>query len=146
MLIKLFFIAFFSLSLSAYELPTLELPKNNNPEIVIFDAVSVVKDDKQFYKIKWKTINATDVNITFMGNVETEGSITVTEGEYNRGPITLTASSKDSKYVDRVSINKDVNSSKTTPFIRQDEDDEAFYTTPMPYRGIRRPINRRRFY
>ncbi|EHP28532.1 hypothetical protein SMGD1_0005 [Sulfurimonas gotlandica GD1] len=145
MLIRLVFLALFSLSLSAYELPKFEMPKGNNPEIVVFDSVSVVKDDKQLYKIKWKTINATDVNITFIGKVDLEGSITVTEGEYNRGPITLMASSKDKSYIDKATINKDVNSSKTTPFIRQDEENESYYNT-MPYRGIGRPINRRGIY
>jgi hypothetical protein len=143
---RLFFLFVFSLSLNAYELPTLELPKKNNPEIVIFDAISVVKDNKQFYKIKWKTINATDVNITFIGKVDIEGSITVTEGEFNRGPVTLMASSKDSTYVDKITINKDVKDSKTTPVFREKESDD-FDDRTVPYpRTFRRPINRRAIY
>lgn len=82
----------------------------------------------------------------FFGKVDLSGSVIVTEDEYNKGPITLNASSKDSSFVDTVIINKDVNSSKTTPYIRKGEEDESYYTTPMPYRrGIRRPL-RRRYY
>lgn len=52
------------------------------------------------YELKWKTINATDVNITFIGRVDLSGTLIITDEEYNYGSITLRASSSKSEYVD----------------------------------------------
>lgn len=123
MFVKLLFLVIYTISLSAYELPILELPKKNSPEILMFEADSVMKNTEKFYKIKWKTINATDINITLIGKVDSEGSITVTEVEYNRGPITLMASSQNSTYTDKVTINKYINGEKPTPLMRKRKQD-----------------------
>lgn len=119
MVTKILYLFTLVLSLNAYELPTLELPKKNSPAILMFDADSVIKDNEKFYLIKWKTKNATDVNMTLFGKVDLQGSITVTEEEYNKGPVTLSASNKDSSYVDKVTINKYVNGEKPTPLMRK---------------------------
>lgn len=132
-------------SLNAYETPKINIVKNNKPEITTFLAESIIVENKSSYKISWKTINATDVQITFLGKVDLSGSITVTEDEYNRGPITLTASSRDSDFSDSRTINKNKNSdAPTTVFVAPEEDDRAFYSTPALYpRTIRRPLRRR---
>ena len=104
-MLKVFFIFIFSLSLNAFELPKVEVVIDDRPEIVVFKSDSVLIGEKLSYTITWKTINATDVNITFFGKVKTSGSVTVTEDEYNHGKITLMASSKKSKYVDKKVIN-----------------------------------------
>ncbi|WP_321778155.1 hypothetical protein [Sulfurimonas sp.] len=136
-----------TLFLFAYELPELKLPKNNQPEIVVFDTQSLLVNDKRSYKIRWKTINATDVNITFIGKVELEGSFTITEDEYNRGPITLMASSKTSSYVDEKTINKNSSSKVITPIFQSKEEEDAYYNTTMPYRRrMYNPARRQRRY
>jgi len=132
--------------LNAYEVPSVDMPVQNKPEIVIFDATSKLVKNKLSYEVRWKTINATDVKITFFGKVDSSGSITITEDEYNRGPITLTASSKKSSYVDSITINEGIDKSKVTPIIRDDSEETQRYYNTMPVRGIRRPINRRRYY
>ncbi len=134
------------LPLRAFELPTIEIVTENKPKIVIFDAQSKVVKDKSFYEVRWKTINATDVNITFLGKVDLSGSLTVTKAEYNRGPITSTASSKNNPHIDKVTINSEVDKSKTTPMIHDDSEDTQSYYNTMPVRGVSRPINRRRRY
>lgn len=146
MIYKTMVFIFCTMFLNAYELPEVDMPVANNPEIVIFDATSKLVKNKLSYEVRWKTINATDVNITFFGKVDLSGSITVTEDEYNRGPITLTASSKKSSYVDSITINEGVDKSKATPIIHNDTQETQQYYNTMPVRGIRRPINRRRYY
>ena len=136
---------FCSLYLVAYELPEFTAPTENRPEIVIFEVQSVIVGEKQSYNIRWKTINATDVNITFIGKLELSGSLTVTEDEYNRGPITLMASSKTSSFVDKKTINKDAKSKVITPVFR-DKESDAFDDRTYNPRRIHRPIRRRRVY
>jgi hypothetical protein len=106
MLIKILVMVFFSLSISAYELPTLELPKENAPEIVSFQVEGVVEHEQQLYKLKWKTLNATDVRISVLGKVDSEGSVLISEEEYNRGPISIVASSDKSMEVDKLTLKK----------------------------------------
>ncbi|MFT7004959.1 MAG: putative membrane protein YgcG [Sulfurimonas sp.] len=106
MLIKILVIVFLSLSINAYELPTLDLPKENAPEIVSFQVEGVVEHEQQLYKLKWKTINATDVKISVIGKVDSEGSILISEEEYNRGPISIVALSDNSTEVDKLTLKK----------------------------------------
>ncbi len=145
MIKKIVIMLFCSLYLVAYELPEFNSPTGNKPEIVIFEAQSVMVGEKQSYQIIWKTINATDVNITFIGKVELSGSLTVTEGEYNRGPITLIASSKISSHIDKETINKNAKSKVITPVFR-DKESDAFDDRTYNPRRIHRPIRRRRVY
>ena len=145
MIKKIVFMLFCSLYLWAYELPEFTPPTENKPEIVIFEAQSVVVGEEQSYKIRWKTINATDVNITFIGKVDLHGSITVTEDEYNRGSITLMASSKTSAHVDKKTINKNSKSKVITPVFQDKESDSFDDRTYIP-RSFPRAIPRRRVY
>ena len=132
-------------SLNSYETPKITIDKNNKPEITTFSAQSVIVNNKPSYKVSWKTINATDVQITFIGKVDLSGSMTITDDEYNRGPITLTASSRDSSFSDSKTINKHKNSdAPQTVFVEREEKDRAFYATPALYpRTIRQPLRRR---
>ncbi len=93
------------LPLSALELPTIDVEDSVKPHIVIFKATNILVDEKSSYEIKWKTTHATDVQLTYIGKVKISGSIIITEDEYNRGPITLTASSRDSDFSDSKTIN-----------------------------------------
>ena len=145
MIKKIVTMLFCSFYLVAYELPEFTAPTENKPEIVIFEAQSVIVGEKQSYKISWKTINATDVNITFIGKLELSGSITITEGEYNKGPITLTASSKTSSHIDRKIINKNAKSKVITPVFQEKETDSFDDRTYIP-RRYPRAIPRRRVY
>ncbi len=134
------------ISLYAYELPELKIPTDNQPEIVVFNTQSILIGEKQSYKIRWKTINATDVNITFIGKIELSGSLTVTEDEYNRGPITLMASSKSSSHIDKATLNKNSSSKVITPVFQSKEEEETYYNT-MPYqRRLYNPARRMRRY
>ena len=139
----------FSLSLNAYELPQLELPQKGKPEIIFFTAENIVVEEKNSYKLKWQTVNATDVNMTFFGSVALSGSVTVTEDEYNHGEIVLCAWNKTSDYVDSFVIN--VQNKDLPPpvvFDKPEENINQQYYNTMPYRGVRRPYAhpRRRFY
>jgi len=142
----LFFV--FTLSLKAYELPQLELPEKGKPEIIFFTAQNVLVGEKLSYILKWQTVNATDVNMTFFGSVALSGSVTVTEDEYNRGEIILNAWSKKSDFVDSFVINT-VNKDLPSPIVfdKKEETSQQYYNT-MPYRGVRRPYGypRRRLY
>ena len=134
--------------LSAYELPKIELNKEGKPEIILFSAESVLVKEKLSYKIKWTTVNATDVQITHLGRVDLSGSVTVTEDEYNRGPITLTASSRNSSLSDSKTINKHKNAdSPPVVFAKPKSENRSMYATPMlSPRGVRRAPYRRRYY
>jgi len=142
----LFFV--FALALKAYELPQLELPKKGKPEIIFFTAQNILVGEKLSYILKWQTVNATDVNMTFFGSVALSGSVTVTEDEYNRGEIVLNAWSKRSEFIDSFVINT-VNKDLPPPvvFDKKEETTQQYYNS-MPYRGIRRPYMypRRRLY
>jgi len=141
--------------LNAYELPTIDVSDTPSPEIIIFEAQSTVVDKIPSYIIKWKTVNATDVNITFIGKVDLSGSFTITESEYNHGPITLMASSKKSKYVDSRIINNQTSEESRPSPIRHDLEgrNDAFdrsrrldmLNNGMPYNRMNRmPYRRRR--
>lgn len=147
MVLKLILLLISSYFLIAYELPKVELSKNNKPEIVLFSAKSVLIEEKKSYTIKWKTINADSVMITFLGKVDVSGSVTVTEDEYNRGPITLTASSNTSSVVDNQTINKQKNVDAPVVIFQDNSDEDRGYYNTMPYRRpFIRPLDRRRRY
>jgi hypothetical protein len=139
---------FFSfLSLNAYELPKLELHEKGKPEIIFFNAESVLVGEKLSYKLKWKTLNATDVNMTFFGKVDLSGSVTITEAEYNRGEIVLNASSKGDKYVDSFVINAQNGEVPSPVVFKKPEEKVQRYYNATPYRGRRRAYpSRRRYY
>ncbi|MEA1982652.1 MAG: hypothetical protein U9N39_03815 [Campylobacterota bacterium] len=146
-MIRVLLLFFITFSLNAYELPKLELPQKGEPEIIFFEAKSVLVGEKLSYLLKWKTMNATDVNITFIGAIELSGEMTITEEEYNHGPITLNASNKTSKYIDTMVIN-DTNKDLPPPMVF-DKDTEQInrgYYNTMPIRRGVRPYNRRRMY
>ena len=146
--IAIIFFLFINIAyLSGYELPEVKINNKNRPEIVIFTATSLIVKDKPSYEIKWKTTNSTDVQLTFIGKVELSGSITITDDEYNRGPITLTASSRDSTYSDSKTINmRKKNDEPQTIIIKSKEPEvESYhYYNTMPY--PRRMYPRRRRY
>jgi len=146
---KILLLLVFVLSLKAYELPQLELPQKGKPEIIFFTAESLLVGEKLSYRLKWQTVNATDVNMTFFGSVALSGSVTVTEDEYNRGEIVLNAWNKTSDFVDSFVINR-VNKDLPPPvvFDKKDKATTQHYYNSMPYRGVRRayPYPRRRLY
>ena len=72
---------------------------------LFFTSESILVNEKLSYILNWKTENATNVNLTYIGKVKLNGSITVTQEEFNKGPVTLTASSTRSKYIDKVTMN-----------------------------------------
>jgi hypothetical protein len=144
-MIKTVLMLFCSLYLTAYEIPEFTPLVEGKPEIVIFDTQSVVVNKKPSYKIRWKTINATDVNITFIGKVALSGSLTITEDEYNRGAITLTASSKTTTFIDRKTINKNAKSKVITPVLQGEDSNDFDDSTYIP-RTFHRPGLRRRVY
>ncbi len=130
--IVLLFISF--IIVNAYEIPSIDLSKDTKPKIVLFNATSIVVDDKPFYVVEWKTVNSNLVQATFMGRVDPSGSITITKAEYNRGPITLTASDTNSSFSDSKTINKHrEQDSQQVVFDKPQERDSNFYNT-MPYR------------
>ncbi len=133
MIKKIILLLISSLYLYAYELPQLKLPTDNKPEIIIFEAQSIIVKDKPSYRIRWETINATDVKVTFFGKVKLSGSVVITADEYNRGPITLVATSTNSSFVDKQILNKGAKQNVSTP-MRQRQDDD-YYNNSMPYRG-----------
>ena len=149
MIQKLFLIFLLGISpLFAYELPTVDL-ETNNPKIVLFDATSSVIDNKVMYTLKWKTINTTDVMLTFIGRVETSGTLKITEDEYNRGPITITAMSKSTSVTDSKTLNKFKKSDEAPVIFRENEDNNlnrspAYqnYRT-LPYQRGLHPYGRR---
>ena len=113
-MLKTVLVFIFSLfPLSALELPTIELNESVKPHIVIFKATNILVDEKSSYEIEWKTTNSTHVQLTYLGKVNLSYSIIITEDEYNRGPITLTASSQESDFSDSKTINLGVKSKET---------------------------------
>jgi len=146
---KFILIFIVSISLNAYELPKLELPKKGKVKIVFFTAESILVGEQLSYKIKWQTINASDVNITFFGKVALNGSVTITEDEYNRGEIVLNAWNNTSEFVDSFVINAQ-NEEVPAPMVfdKKEETTTQQYYNSMPYRGVRRPYPypRRRLY
>ncbi len=140
MFLKIIIIAIVFLHVNAYELPQLESIEKDQPQILIFEAQSTLVKDKLSYTVQWKTANATDVHVTYLGKIAHSGEITVTEDEYNRGPITLTASnSKSDKSVSKT-INKRKGGNDTTTFIRQENPKNQSHYNTMPYQ--RRPYAR----
>ena len=132
---------------NAYEIPSIDLSKDTKPKIIIFNATSIVVDDHPFYVIKWETINSNLVQATFVGKIAPSGTITITKDEYNRGPITLTASDTNSSFSDSKTINKSRDKDvEQVVFEKPHERDNNFYnTTPYMRTPARRPL-RRRYY
>jgi len=128
-LFSLFFIAY------SYELPKVKVSKEQSPIITLFKADSIVIDNVKKYKLTWKTENATHVQITFLGNVKPSDSVIITEQEYQRGPITLTATTTKNSLSDSKTINKFIKADKEAPLIiRKESNDSYNYNTPIPAR------------
>jgi len=146
-------IVFFLLSfiyLSAYELPQMNLESSSAPEIILFNATSVIVKNKSSYLLKWKTINASNVKITYIGKVENSGEMTITAEEYNRGPITLKAFGKENSHIDSLTIN-DLKTNLPPPIKfskpKREEGFQPFYENPSLYRrSVRRPYPMQRRY
>ena len=151
-LMKLFLLLFSVVLLNAYDLPEINLSNDKRPEIVLFDAKNIKTGDTLSYEIKWKTINATDVNITYLGKLELSGSLIITDKEYNRGPITLRASSTNSEYVDVKTINEQKSDEALSPISKKaspNESDNAYdnlhrYNNFPRSNSLRQDIYRRR--
>ncbi|NOQ30083.1 MAG: hypothetical protein GQ570_03060 [Helicobacteraceae bacterium] len=135
MINKLFTTLLFSASLYSYELPNVEINTDNRPKIEFFKATSAVVKTKNSYKIEWKTVNATDVQLTFIGKVKMSGSIIITEDEYNRGPITITASSRNNSYSDSKTLNMSKNSDVPIVIFKERKQKVEVHQSynPMPY-------------
>ena len=118
----------------AYDLPEVNLTNNTQkPEVILFSAESIVKDKQALYRLKWKTINATDVIMTYIGKVKTSGTIDITKDEYNRGAITLTATKQGSSVSDSKTINKQNGVPQEPPVIFQRRENKG---TMEAYRGL----------
>jgi len=141
-------ISFLYCSADAYELPKVEFSQEQKPTITLFSAESIVVENVKKYRLKWKTENATHVQITFLGNVELSGSVIITEQEYQSGPITLTATSTKNSFTDSKTINKFIKADREAPILIKKEREgvrEEFHSSPMPYRmPYRRRIPPRR--
>jgi len=151
MFLKLIFFTLSIINISAFELPTVEIETNNKPEIIIFKAQSILVNELPSYKLIWKTANASKVEITYLGELEASGSFIITQDEYNRGEITLRASSNTTSFVAKQTLNANSAQNKSTP-MKPDavEDDynqqQQFYNRQYYPGGIRNPMNRRRYY
>ena len=137
MFVKIAFFLSLALYLHAYELPAVKIENTNEPKIILFNAKSVLVNEKLSYVLTWKTQNATKAELTFIGDVPVDGNLTITQEEYNSGPITLTASSKNSKHVDTVTINK-VNNDMPAP-VKFDKPQEE-HRPIQPQRYYNRPF------
>ena len=144
----IYIFSFISSDIFAYELPKVDFSQNSKPTIILFSAQSIVVDNVKKYKLTWKTENTTDVQLTFIGRVEPSGSLIIAEKEYQRGPITLTATSTYSSFSDAKTINKYSAKQDIAPvIIRRESEDmkQQFYTTPLPYGRRIAPRRYRRY-
>ena len=143
MFLKIILYLTLALSLNAYELPAVNIETTTNPKIILFNAKSVLVNEKLSYVLTWKTDNATKVKLTYIGDVALDGNITITQEEYNAGPITLTASSSKNKHTDTVTINK-VNSDLPAPVKFKEPEEVNRPIQPQRYynRPLRGPYNR----
>ena len=134
-IVSLLFISLFYIDSYAYEIPKVDFSKELKPTIVLFTAESIVVDNVKKYKLVWKTDNATHVQMTFLGNVKLSDSVIITAKEYERGPITLTATSIKNSFSDSKTINQFSKAEKEAPVIIRKESkniNQEFYT-PVPY-------------
>ena len=144
---KLLLLVFSLFTLYAFELPTVEIKPTTKPEIIIFKVESIIVNNHPSYKLLWKTKNATKVQINKTKDLKPSGSVVITQGEYNRGEITLKASNKNSEHIATQTINSNASQNKSTPMIQENEQDnfsqQQFYNRRYPG-GIRNPMNTRR--
>jgi len=151
---SLFSVFIFTLSLFAYELPDIKISDSKEkPEVIFFTAESVVVNEKQSYLLKWKTVNATKVTMTYLGEIKLNGSVTVTAEEFNHGAVELTASSDKSKYTDSVVLNENKEAfDRPNPVPKNSSArSQKFYDTVPnthmnPYRRVRPGFYPRRYY
>jgi len=140
-------VTLFCINIAAYELPKMDVSEELKPKITFFTAESVVVDNVKKYKLIWKTKNATHVQLTFLGNVKLSDNIIITEQEYQRGPITLTATSTKNSFSDSKTINKFSKAQEEAPIIIKQESNsvtQKFYT-PLPYGRRIAPRRLRRY-
>ena len=112
--------------------------------MVFFTAESVVVNKKQSYLLKWKTINATKVTMTYLGDMPLDGNVTVTAEEFQHGAVELKASSNKSKYTDSVVLNENeeaFDEANPVPKNSSGRSREFYDTVPNthmnPYRRVR---------
>ena len=134
------------LVVNAYELPKIDLEVNDKPQIVFFMATDIAQENKHSYLLKWKTTNATKVTLTFIGKVANSGNITITEDEYNRGPVTLKAFDENGSPADSVTINDaKIDLSPPIKFKEKKRPQvQPYYHTPSIYNNPLLPYGERR--
>lgn len=131
------------LSVYAYELPTFDLENTNKAEIVLFSAESVLVDEKLSYIVRWKSINATNVKVTYFGEIALSGEATITSEEYEQGPITLVAYNTNNDTSDKKTINKYVEADRKAPILNIKVQDQEYYGEDIPRRYYYRRWNPR---
>ena len=150
---KIIYLLLLCISVFSYELPSINISENNTkPEIIFFTAESIVVGEKQSFELKWKTINATKVTMTYLGQMDLSGSIIVTTEEFNKGAVTLKAFSDKSKHIDELTLNSNENMFDETQKVPKNMSNETpqFYDTiprtyGRPYRRHPGTYPRRRY-
>lgn len=142
---KIIFLCIYIPYLYAYELPSISLEANNNAEIILFSAESVLVDERPSYVIRWKTLNATKVTISYIGEIALSGEGTITAEEYQKGPITLIAFNADNGSKDTKIINKHIEAEKDAPVLNFKVTERDYFEGGIP-RTYYRPRNPRRIH
>jgi hypothetical protein len=137
MLKKFLYLFIFYSSLFSYELPSINISQNDTkPEIIFFTAQSIIVNDKASFELKWKTINTTKVTLPYLGEMDLSGSVTVTESEFNRDPVTLKAYSDKSEYVDKITLNSNkaiFDKAKPVPKNMSNDTPQFYDSVPRTY-------------
>jgi len=138
-------------TLFSYELPSINIVGENStkPQIIFFTSQSVLVGEKQSVLLKWETENATKVTINKFYEMDLDGNITVTKEEFDKGSVTLEASSDKSKDTDKITLNgKEEIFDEVNPIPRngRTESPAMYNTIPrrygLPYRRYPNGYNR----
>ena len=120
------------LNMYAYDLPTINIDTSNKAEIILFSAQSIVEDKKLSYVLYWKTLNATKVTITYLGEIALSGDMTITADEYKMGPITLKAINTKNNSSDTKTINEHIEADRAAPVMNVKVSDEDYFGGGIP--------------
>ncbi len=131
-IIKFILALVLSTTLYSYELPSVNVDIGNKAEIILFSAQSVLVEKKLSYIISWKTINATKVKITYLGEISLSGNMTITEDEYKMGPITLEAINTKNNSSDKQIINQYIEADRVAPVMKVKVSDVDYYEGGIP--------------
>ena len=135
-------IVYFS-AIQAFELPSVSTGSTKKAEIVFLNADSILVGKKLSYILRWKTLNAKDVKLTYIGKVKNEGEITITQEEFNQGAITLSASSINSDFIDKVIINENEKVfDKVNPVPKNSTNETPQFYDSIPRHYYGRPYRR----